>query len=126
MANPVLKQKYIEQQAKFKTEYQRLITQQEAFSKNATTVNNINATILIPVAVHFPDAEPSSCLQNLAQTQINILNADYNATNSDISQWTAASSFFPGVNTGNLNIQFVKITAFAMCLFVIIAVGRFS
>jgi len=110
MASPDLKQKYLEQQAKFETEYQRLITEQEAFSKNATTVNNINATILIPVAVHFPDAEPSSCLQNLAQTQINILNADYNATNSDISQWTAASSFFPGVNTGNLNIQFVLAT----------------
>ena len=64
---------------------------------------------LIPVAVHYqgisnPDA---ACLLQLAQNQIDILNADFNGTNSDISEWVNnAASSFPGVNFGETCVRF--------------------
>lgn len=64
--------------------------------------------IIIPVAVHFPEAQETdrACLEALAQNQIDILNADYTATNSDINLWDTASSFYPGVNLGMAAIEF--------------------
>ena len=59
--------------------------------------------VTLPVAVHYqglsnPDVQ---CLRNLAQAQIDILNADFQGENSDINQWTNnASSSFPGVEYG--------------------------
>lgn len=112
MFNPVLKKQYEERQAKFEVEYQKLLNKK-------TLENNLlspNATIYIPVAVHFPevsnasDAATKICFRNLAQTQIDVINADYNATNSDLSNWTVASAFYPGVNVGDLDVQFVIAT----------------
>ncbi len=110
MDNPILKQEYLERQAKFQIELNKLIAEQVA-AKNTNTTITPATLIRIPVAVHFPSAAAASaadkiCLRALAQTQINILNADYNATNTDISNWNADSAFFPGVNVGNLNVQF--------------------
>jgi hypothetical protein len=67
-----------------------------------------NATLVIPVAVHFPESSPNNraCLEALAQTQVDILNKDYKGINSDISLWRAASLFYPGVNTGQFDITF--------------------
>jgi hypothetical protein len=103
MSNPVEWQKHLELQAKFEIELTKLQNTENRISAN---------TIYIPVAVHFPEVDPDSsikpCLQALAQSQVNILNADYNATNADLSNWTSsASGFFPGINVGNLNVQFV-------------------
>ena len=102
--NPVEWQKHLELQAKFEIELAKL---QNAESKTASP-----NTIYIPVAVHFPQVDPASsdkdCLKNLAQSQVNILNADYNATNADLSNWTpAVSAFYPGTTVGNLDVQFV-------------------
>jgi hypothetical protein len=111
MADPVRKQAYLEQQAKFELELQKT-----TLNKNANSTNSTNALIIIPVAVHFPSvtagtAAQKTCLRNLAQSQVNILNADYNAANSDISNWAAASSYYPMVTSvGNLNVQFVLAT----------------
>lgn len=65
-------------------------------------------TIEIPVAVHFPTANEAdrACLEALAQNQVDILNADFTATNADISQWTGASGFYPGLAPGAANISF--------------------
>jgi Pregnancy-associated plasma protein-A/Secretion system C-terminal sorting domain len=114
MADPQLKQNYLDLQQQFQSELQRLQLNQEA-RLNGQSVNSTNALIRIPVAVHYPsvvadNSTPSNvslraCLVLLAQQQINILNADYNAMNSDISNWTADSAFFPGVNTGNMNVS---------------------
>jgi hypothetical protein len=116
MENPVMKQQYMELQEKFEVELRRLVTAQlEARNGQATTAAP-NVTIRIPVAVHFPSVATSStaavksCLRSLAQTQVNILNADYNATNTDISNWTNDASFYPGTNTGMMNVQFVIAT----------------
>ena len=66
------------------------------------------ATLYIPVAVHFPDADESDrpCLEAYAQTQIDVINEDYTATNPDLSQWTAASAFYPGLNPGSVDVEF--------------------
>ena len=111
MANPELKQQYLDFQQQFESELQRLTLVQQA--RNGQTINSPNVVIRIPVAVHFPTVTATAsnvalrdCLLLLAQRQINILNADYNATNTDISLWSAASSFYPGVNIGNMTISF--------------------
>ena len=67
----------------------------------------------LAVAVHFqgisnPD---NACLRQLAQAQIDIINADYQGTNSDISNWDdSASEYFPGVENGDACIRFCLAT----------------
>lgn len=68
-----------------------------------------NDPVILPMAVHFQGIQnpDESCLRQLAQSQIDILNADYSGTNSDITNWTNnAASFFPGVSNGEACIQF--------------------
>ena len=106
MDNPVQRAAYLEQQNKFDVELQRL---------ESNTLRSTNAVIRIPVAVHYPTAGAvtetvKTCLRRLAQKQIDILNADYNAANTDISLWNSVSSNYPGTNTGSLNVQFVIAT----------------
>jgi hypothetical protein len=102
LSNPEFKKRYDERQAKFEVEYQGLLN----IPASSNRVLNPNTTIVIPVAVHFPSVLNSSsatkkaCFRAFAQTQIDVINADYNATNADISNWNAASAFYPGVNTG--------------------------
>jgi hypothetical protein len=106
MNDPAKRATYIEQQSKFEVELQRL---------ESNSLRSTNAVIRIPVAVHYPTAGAVSetvktCLRRLAQKQIDILNADYNATNADISLWNSVSDNYPGTNTGSLNVQFVIAT----------------
>jgi len=104
MFNPLLKQKYEQRQIKFEEELLKL---QSSRQDNVTN----SEPFRIPVAVHYPnaggaDATLRNCLRNLAQNQIDILNADYTATNADLTNWTDdASDYFPGVNYGSLNIR---------------------
>ena len=108
MADPIQKAQYLERQAKFQIEYQKILDEQA----NPNRVASPQVTMKIPVAVHFPEVPNTSsetlknCLRNLAQSQINVINADYNAVNSDISNWSTVSFFYPGVNLGNLDVQF--------------------
>jgi len=105
MFNPVMKQKYDELQSQFQLELERLQASNQAN-------RNIQNAVRIPVAVHFPEAGSANatlrnCLRALAQNQIDILNADYNALNSDLSIWNNTTRFnFPGVNVGSLNVNF--------------------
>lgn len=114
LQDPQKKKEYLEFQEKFRLEYQKVLANQKA-NKSGVTGKNTNATIRIPVAVHYPSAGSANaalktCLRNFAQNQINILNADYNATNADISNWASASSFYPGVVVGDLDVEFVLAT----------------
>lgn len=105
MFNPVMKQKYDELQNQFQLELDRLQASNQ-------TSRNIQNTVRIPVAVHYPEAGAANatlrnCLRALAQNQIDILNADYNALNSDLSIWNTTTSLnYPGVNVGSLNVNF--------------------
>jgi hypothetical protein len=114
LQDPQKKKEYMEFQEKFRVEYQKVLAKQ-AVEKSGGVNKNTNATIRIPVAVHYPSAGSANaalktCLRNFAQNQINILNADYNATNSDISNWASASTFYPGVVVGDLDVEFVLAT----------------
>lgn len=102
LQDPVYRAQYEERQAAFQIEYERLLANPETRLQ----------TIFIPVAVHFPEANESNrgCLEDLARDQIRILNEDFSATNGDISNWTAASSNYPGVNLGSIDVQFVLAT----------------
>lgn len=105
MNDPAKRAAYLNLQSRFETELERLTT---------TSSRNPNVVIRIPVAVHYPSISSTStlrpCLRALAQTQVNILNADYNGTNSDISNYAADAEFFPGTNTGSLQVEFVIAT----------------
>lgn len=75
---------------------------------NAVSSRNCSSPTLLPMAVHFqgvsnPDA---ACLRALAQSQVGILNNDYKGTNSDISNWVANSSNYPGVSNGEACVEF--------------------
>ena len=109
MKNPVVKQIHLDLQNKFEIELSKLQNPQSESAKST------NATTIIPVAVHFPSVATNStdkaCLRQLAQNQIDILNNDFNATNSDIALWTpTVRALYPGTNVGNLNVKFVLAT----------------
>jgi hypothetical protein len=107
MNDPIARQQYLQLQAQFEVELQKMST----LSRNSNAVNNVQ-TIRIPVAVHYPSAgavteSVKTCLRALAQNQINILNADYNAANADIVNFTEGDAeFYPGISVGNLGVQF--------------------
>lgn len=109
LSNPEMKQQYLELQKQFESELERLTNAQQKRDGNATF--STNAIVRIPVAIHYPSVVNSSaesvksCLRLLAQKQVAILNADYNATNSDLSLWTAASIYYPGVNIGDMDVS---------------------
>lgn len=105
MSDPAKRAAYLDLQSRFETELERLTT---------TSSRNPNVVIRIPVAVHYPSINSTSslkpCLRALAQNQVNILNADYNGTNADIANYAADAEFFPGTNTGSLQVEFVIAT----------------
>ena len=101
MKDPEFAKEYQRTQEKFKAELKRALAQED-FSQRG------GAAMIIPVAVHYPEANEAdrACLEALAQNQIDILNADYTATNADVSNWNTAMSSYPGTNLGALNVQF--------------------
>lgn len=104
LQNPEFRAQYEARQAKFK----------ENLELRASGISNRSAmaTLFIPVAVHYESGSEAdrACLVALAQSQIDILNNDFGGTNADINQWAAASAFYPGVNTGALDVQFTLAT----------------
>lgn len=65
---------------------------------------------VLPVAIHYQglgaNATPE-CLRTLAVNQISQLNADFQALNSDFSNWTNnAASTFPNINYGETCVLF--------------------
>ncbi len=94
----------------YKRFHQNKFERLKKFNLNSAQTRSMCANPpVIPVAVHFqgvsnPDAV---CLTQLAQTQIDILNNDFNGTNADISNWTnTAASSFPGVSNGETCVRF--------------------
>ena len=100
MKNPEFAQQWHDNQAKFKAQVLKTVNSQQRQS-------SMNP-VVIPVAVHFPEGLESDrdCLEALAQTQIDILNGDYTATNPDANLWNTASPFYPNTTHGVANITF--------------------
>lgn len=109
LSNPDLRAKREALLAKFQVELKKIEDRQVQLASGKVTSPTV--TLRIPVAVHFPEiptnatASDKACLRTLAQTQIDVINADYNATNSDISNWSSVSSIYPMVTSiGNINV----------------------
>ncbi|MES2813084.1 MAG: zinc-dependent metalloprotease [Bacteroidota bacterium] len=104
--NPTMHSKYEKNKALSEIELNRLVNNQ------ANGITQRAGEIHIPVAVHYTGANSATpaqkdCLRALAQNQVDILNADFNGTNSDISIWNnTTKTYFPGVNNGSLNVIF--------------------
>ena len=107
LQDPVFAEEYYQRQQEFQARLQEILANQEFQQRDG------NATIIIPVAVHYPSANEAdrACLVALAQNQIDILNADYTATNSDLSLWPSASAFYPSVTPTGLDVSFALATS---------------
>jgi hypothetical protein len=101
--NSILKKRYLEQQAIY----------QKRIIENSNNANKApQSTLKIPVAVHFPTGNVADriCLIKLAQSQVDVLNKDFKGINQDISKWKTAQTFYPGINTGSIDVEFVLAT----------------
>ncbi len=103
LQNPIFRAKYEARQAFFRQE----------FKKNTNKLGSKKVMIKVPVAIHFPNGTPSdrTCLEAMSRAQIDVLNADFKGTNADISNWSAASTHYSGINTGSLEVQFELATS---------------
>lgn len=84
---------------------------QAKFAKleNVVLARSCSSPTILPIAVHYQNVTGAdlACLQQLAQSQVAVLNADYQGTNSDISLWTnTAASNFPGISNGEACLGF--------------------
>ncbi|MFD0964948.1 zinc-dependent metalloprotease [Pseudofulvibacter geojedonensis] len=103
LQNPDFAREYARRQAAFNVKYEEIKTQK------ANGTYERRATLYIPVAVHFPTGSESdrSCLEAHAQTQIDVINADYTKTNADhASNWAAAQSHYPNTTPGSVDVKF--------------------
>ncbi|MCZ4407662.1 M43 family zinc metalloprotease [Cryomorphaceae bacterium 1068] len=72
--------------------------------------------LYIPVAVHFQNSGGTSigvtaaCAEEMALSQIAAINADYAATNTDITKWEDSQGTWPGINNKESCIQFCLAT----------------
>ncbi|RKE98612.1 zinc-dependent metalloprotease [Ichthyenterobacterium magnum] len=105
MQDPEFAKEHKKNQAKYKAEIDNMLRNGD--------VSYRGASIVVPVAVHFPTGNEAdrACLEALAQNQIDILNADYSATNTDISQWQTVMSNYPGLTPGASSISFCMAVA---------------
>tara|TARA_B110000503_G_scaffold53579_1_gene86081 strand:+ start:22506 stop:24545 length:2040 start_codon:yes stop_codon:yes gene_type:complete len=101
MQDPEFAREYEKNQEKFREALKQTL------QKKGTVSSRLNP-VIVPVAVHFPAGDESdrNCLEALAQNQIDILNGDFAATNSDADLWDSASTNYPGVVHGVANVEF--------------------
>ncbi|NNK80470.1 MAG: hypothetical protein HKO93_03145, partial [Flavobacteriales bacterium] len=105
LSDPEFVVQYDKRQLKFEA------VESEAQSKLALCPN----PVVLPVAVHFQGigSPNQACLVALAQGQIDIINNDFQGTNTEIaSDWNSGvSSFFPGVSNGETCVEFCLATS---------------
>ena len=85
-------------------EYEEYI---EKISRNAQLP--CTEPVILPVAIHFQDITNADivCLRALSQGQIDILNADFQATNSDTMLWQNNAASYLGTMQGETCLSFV-------------------
>ena len=95
----------------YKAAYDKRMEKHKHFlATNVGTRALCSSLIKVPVAIHYQGANSNdlTCLVALAVEQVAALNADYQGTNSDISNWTNnASSSFPSITHGETCLEFV-------------------
>ena len=107
LKDPVFKKQLAEDKLNLKKELAR--------SSDTNRNSFLMDEIVIPVAVHFPEGSEAdrTCLEDLAKNQIDILNADFTATNLDANLWVdaVATGNYPGIIHGAANIKFCIATS---------------
>jgi len=96
----------------YRAEYEERMQKHQSFVSNLLDSRaSCSSPVIVPVAVHYQGANNSAtlaCLTTMAQEQIDALNADYQGTNNDITNWTGnAASSFPGISNGEACLEFV-------------------
>ena len=96
----------------YKAAYNKRMQNHKSFVENFLDSRaSCSSPVTVPVAVHYQGANGAAtlaCLTTMAQEQIDALNADYQGTNSDITNWTGnAASSFPGISHGEACLEFV-------------------
>ena len=69
--------------------------------------------VILPIAVHYQGVSnpDPACLLALAQSQIQVLNDDFQGLNADLTLWTnGTAANYPGVQYGETCVQFVLAT----------------
>ncbi len=93
--------------SKYRKAHQEKFARLEGYAAERSAV--CNDPVTLPIAIHFqgvsnPDV---GCLRQLAISQIMVLNADFQGTNSDITNWdNNASNSFPGISNGDACVEF--------------------
>ncbi len=90
--------------------YEKRMEKFRAYSiANVDTRALCSNPVVIPVAVHYQGvSSPNrSCLVALAQSQIQVLNKDFQGLNNDISKWNQDKTHFPGIANGETCIEFI-------------------
>ncbi len=95
------------QNAAYRAKFEKRVEKTSQMAKTRSAVD-CTEPIILPMAVHFQNLNnpDEACLKALAQIQIDILNADYAALNSDVSLWGSVSGNYPGVDPTNACVKF--------------------
>ena len=93
--------------ANYRAAFQKRVEKMSSLAQTRS-VEDCTSPIILPMAVHFQNVSnpDEDCLRALAQSQIDILNADYQATNSDVSNFDAVAANYPGVSPTDACIKF--------------------
>ena len=91
----------------YRASFEKRVEKMSALAQTRS-VEDCTSPIVLPMAVHFQNVSnpDEGCLRALAQSQIDILNADYQATNSDVSNFDAVAGNYPGVMPTNACVKF--------------------
>lgn len=93
----------------YRAQREQINTQFERQLRTSTSRSACNSPTVLPVAVHYQGVSSSNktCLVNAAKKAIAVLNADFQAKNSDIVQWdNTASRYYPNISKGATCIAF--------------------
>jgi len=91
----------------YKRSYQKRVEKMSRLTSSRSS-GDCTDPMVLPIAVHFQGVGNADvvCLRTLAQSQIDILNADYQAANSDVGLFAAVAANYPGVEPTNACISF--------------------
>ena len=95
----------------YRAKFEKRVEKTKSIASSRTSVD-CSTPIMLPIAVHFQGINNANigCLRALAQTQIDILNDDYSAQNSDVSKFQEFAQNYPGVNPSSACVQFCLAT----------------
>ena len=90
-------------------QFQQKLARAALFQDQINVRMECDNMITLPVAIHFQNVinPDRTCLEQLAQNQIQTVNQDFQGLNPDIATWDAnQATFFPGIQNGEACIQF--------------------